>query len=462
MTAPSPPPRPMSGRLRALSALGAFAALIVVGALPGAAAGDRPDRSGENARGPLALAKVKIDQRKLRGTIAIVGRRELPPLRELRRFPSRLHSDERHLCVAADGAAIKRRLLCVGGASRQGKVSVGISRYRPGGSAHKVGSFQARVKRPSANSLHLEFRLSQAGLSRGRFRFFGVSSWRGAECTPPPPENPTDPDPSTPERAEDVCHSRAPRTGSSKGRIYKVVPVGCTTGNRGAYRSGPRRRKRVALTFDDGPSPYTGEILDALDRAGAKATFFQVGSQTGGYAGLMRRIVNGGHEIGNHSYSHEQYPSSSSMASTNGRIRASTGFEPCDFRPPYGAYNGSTVSAARRQDLSVALWDVDTVDYSMPGTSTIYSRAVQGGRGSIVLMHDGGGNRSQTAAAVPRIVQSYRSRGYELVTVTELLGGHFRLRELHHKRALASFPPARSPLLVPGGEDPAAIGPGPG
>ena len=73
-------------------------------------------------------------------------------------------------------------------------------------------------------------------------------------------------------------------------------------------------------------------------------------------------------------------------------------------------------------------------------------------------MHDGGGNRSQTAAAVPRIVQSYRSRGYKLVTVTELLGGRFRLRELHHKRARASFPPARSPLLVPGGEDPAAIG----
>ena len=226
---------------------------------------------------------------------------------------------------------------------------VGISRYRESGAAHKVGSFQARVKRPSANTLHLEFRLSQAGLSPGRFRFFGVSSWHGAECAPPPPTI----------RPTRICRSRrAPAGSATRARRRPAAPrAGSTRSYRPAARpataaptrNGPRSRKRVALTFDDGPSPYTGEILDALDRAGAKGTFFQVGNQTGGYGGLMRKIINHGHEIGNHSYAHEQYPSSSSMAATNRRIRASTGFQPCDFRPPYGAYNGSTVSAAREQ-----------------------------------------------------------------------------------------------------------------
>ena len=79
--------------------------------------------------------------------------------------------------------------------------------------------------------------------------------------------------------------------------------------------------------------------------------------------------------------------------------------------------------------MSTVLWDIDTNDWRQPGTGAIYASAVSARPGSIVLMHDGGGSRGQTAAAVPDIVRTLRSRGYKLVTVTELMGGHFKLRE---------------------------------
>ena len=444
------PPR-SSNRAR----LGGALAMLLLALLSALTAGSDA-RATSNGRGPLALARVKVDQHKQKGSIKFSGRHDLPPLRTLRRFPSEIGSEQRHLCVAADGKAIKKRLFCVGGRSRKGKVRVGISRYRDRGTTRKLGSFMARLERPSDRAVKLRFKLSRAGFETGRFRYWGLSAWHGPECAPPEPPGPNGGGGAGTAR-DDVCHSRAPRTGTEKGRIYKLVPAGCTTGNRGAYRNGSRRHKRVALTFDDGPSPYTTEILHSLDKMDAKGTFFEVGNQMSGYAGVMRKIIAHGHEIGNHSYAHEQYPSSSSMAATSARIEKATGFKPCDFRPPYGAYNGSTVDSARRNGLSVALWDIDTQDYTLPGSGTIYSRAVQAGKGSIVLMHDGGGNRSQTAAAVPDIIRTLRERGYKLVTVTELLGGHFRLREKHRRPARQLSGP-RPLLLVPGGEDPRALG----
>jgi peptidoglycan/xylan/chitin deacetylase (PgdA/CDA1 family) len=114
------------------------------------------------------------------------------------------------------------------------------------------------------------------------------------------------------------------------------------------------------------------------------------------------------------------------MAETNRRIKAASGFEPCLFRPPGGAFNSRVVSDARRLGMTTVIWDVDPADWSRPGTSAIYSRVVSATRpGSIVIMHDGGGDRSQTVAALPRIIRTLRHRGYSFVTVTKLLGNHF-------------------------------------
>jgi peptidoglycan/xylan/chitin deacetylase (PgdA/CDA1 family) len=188
----------------------------------------------------------------------------------------------------------------------------------------------------------------------------------------------------------------------------------------------------VALTFDDGPSTYTEQVLHILDDKHITGTFFEIGTQTGGAGGVMRKIIAHGHEIGNHSYRHETLPSRSSMEATNHLIENATGFEPCHFRPPGGAYNSGTISSARSLGMGTVNWSIDTRDWDgPPSAGTILSRATGGGPGTIVLMHDGGGPRGNTVAALPGIIDSYRKRGYKMVTLTELLGGHFKLREMH-------------------------------
>lgn len=379
-------------------------------------------------RGPVALRKAAIGQDLRHGSIRFAVRNDLPPLRALQLFPDRIRGAERRLCLAADGRAMKKRLICIGGRTDRGRVRIGVSRYFKNGSAKKLGGFWAQLDDHSRRSVRVSFLLRKAGISHGRFRWWAGSSWRGASCAD-----------ETPVRgkkrrrreahAEALCRSRYPDRGTERGKIAKLVRTGCTTGNLGSVRRGPRRQKLVALTFDDGPSSYTRSIMRALDKQRAAGTFFVVGNQTFGNTALMRKLLARGHELANHSYAHEQYPGSASIGRTTSLIKSATGFTPCSFRPPYGSYNSSTVAAARSYGMSNILWDIDTIDWQRPPPSTIYSRAIKAGRGSIVLMHDGGGPRGNTVAAVPDIVRKLRSRGYKLVTVTRLLGGRFKLAE---------------------------------
>jgi len=193
-------------------------------------------------------------------------------------------------------------------------------------------------------------------------------------------------------------------------------------------RNGPRSRKRIALTFDDGPSGYTGRVIDILNRYRADGTFFVVGRNIPGRTRLLRRMHTGGHEIGNHSLNHETGGASSySLHETERRIRAATGFEPCLYRPPGGYASPATTRTAWGMGMSNILWDVDPQDWRQPGSGYIYSHVVGHARsGSIVLLHDGGGNRSGTVAALDDIIRTLKGRGYKLVTVTELLNERFR------------------------------------
>lgn len=199
------------------------------------------------------------------------------------------------------------------------------------------------------------------------------------------------------------------------------LPTGCRTRAREVFDvpGGPRR---VALTFDDGPSPYTQRILGILAAARVPGTFFEIGEQVSSRASTVAAIVEQGNEVADHSWMHEFGPSTSSMQRTQAAIRRASGWTTCDFRPPYGGIRSGLVADAGALGMATVLWDVDTRDWADQTASRITRVASSGHTGSIVLMHDGGGPRSATAASLAETIESYRSRGYAFVTVDELLG----------------------------------------
>jgi len=228
--------------------------------------------------------------------------------------------------------------------------------------------------------------------------------------------------------ASRVAHSARRVSAPRAGTLYRAV--GCVQrGPSVAYTHGPRRRV-VALSFDDGPWPDTPAFVRLLEREHVPATFFLIGGQvTGRYRSLLRRELRDGDALGDHSFTHPFLTRTGDVRGQLQRtitaIRAQTGFTPCVFRPPYGAYSGSVVATARGLHMATVLWNVDPRDYTRPGAGTIASRVLaQVQPGSIVLSHDGGGPREQTLAAYGHIIGVLRARGYRFVTVPRLLGFH--------------------------------------
>ncbi|GAC1484984.1 MAG: hypothetical protein NVS1B9_02250 [Solirubrobacteraceae bacterium] len=204
--------------------------------------------------------------------------------------------------------------------------------------------------------------------------------------------------------------------------------VGCAAGARSRlYTHGPRRRA-VAIGFDDGPAAGTPAFVRMLEREHVSATFFLIGEQaTPASRPLLLRELRDGDELGDHTFTHPFLTRTAGVRSqltrTLAAIRARSGFTPCVFRPPYGDVNHAIVRVAGSLGLASVLWDVDPSDYRLPGVGTIAQRVLAGVRpGSIILSHDGGGPRGQTLAAYPRIIAGLRSRGYRIVTISQLLG----------------------------------------
>ncbi|WP_231978078.1 polysaccharide deacetylase family protein [Streptomyces sp. TLI_053] len=187
----------------------------------------------------------------------------------------------------------------------------------------------------------------------------------------------------------------------------------------------------VALTFDDGPHPeYTPQVLDVLARYDAPAAFFCIGLHALAHPGVVRRIAAEGHLLGNHSWSHAYLPdlgpiglreqlgfTADTLARAVGTTRASSW-----LRPPYGGRSPELLRAVAGMGLTTVLWDVDAKDWSRPGPGIVADRVLRAvGPGSVVLMHDGGGDRSQTVAALPGVITGLRRRGYRIVGLDELL-----------------------------------------
>ena len=172
------------------------------------------------------------------------------------------------------------------------------------------------------------------------------------------------------------------------------------------------------LTFDDGPDPvYTPLVLDVLAAHGARATFFLQGSEIEKHPAVFQRILHDGHTVGNHSYGHEVLPglSRAEFAATIGRTQELLGDQatPC-LRPPHGRIDALTERWAAEHGLAVVLWHLDPGDWRETEPASAIARHIldHAFDGAVVVLHDGGGDRSATVAAIHTVLSQLTPQGF--------------------------------------------------
>jgi peptidoglycan/xylan/chitin deacetylase (PgdA/CDA1 family) len=417
------------GQLIVASAALSFCVLLTVASGTANRKGGKHD--GDDVEGPLDIARVHVGQSgpKLSLRLQTYGQwqaRQLdgnPALDP--RFP------QSYLCLElVQGTTRSRNCLTT---TSKGRKRLNHLKLDRNGAVESKRTLDAQIKRGGNRSFRATLHFRDAGLSPGRFGWRSISGWGVPSCAPPPPARRADArakrDSVGPHaRRQPIvppvqCADQVPDGGGlAQGKVHRPRVVGCTHGGPLVRYHGGGRGKRVALTFDDGPSGYTSSVINVLDQHHAKGTFFVIGQEIGGRQEVMRRALQHGHEIGNHTMHHGMLPPASDLRATSSLIHHATGFSPCEFRPPGGAINLSVARGARSLGMTTVVWDVDTRDWTGASSGVIRSRATAVRGGSIVLMHDGGGNRGPTLAALPGIVSELKRRGFKLVTVSRLLG----------------------------------------
>lgn len=187
--------------------------------------------------------------------------------------------------------------------------------------------------------------------------------------------------------------------------------------------------KKVALTFDDGPHPrYTEKILDILSEYGVKATFFIIGKNAENYPEAMKKIAETDCEIGNHTYSHARLDrlnrkdAENEIKKCEDIIYSVTGKRPSVLRPPHGFVSENFSDIASSMQYNVVLWSIDTLDWSLTPSDTIYTNVMKDLKGGdIILMHDYVSGGNTTCDALRKIIPRLLSEGYEFVTISELI-----------------------------------------
>jgi peptidoglycan/xylan/chitin deacetylase (PgdA/CDA1 family) len=388
-------------------ALGALlvAAATLLAPVPAARAARRP---------AIAMATVSQAGRDL---VLTVRTARPEPLAKLQPRPDTRRASAAYLCFGfapqkgASGSAARaasaggETRLCLGGPKAHTRAGLVIvdGDEKPLTRA----SVPAKLRRPKPGKLVLSIvagPIHPSGLRPGRYRWRVLAASGGC-------------------KVRRDCTVAYPPSGASAFRLRPVRAVGCTGGDAELVSEAPTERKVVALTFDDGPSEYTDRYLDVLREKDVPATFFEIGQEMPGREATMRRILAEGDEIGDHTMNHVEDPGYGQIAGAAERIRTYTGFRPCLFRPPGGAVDAGVIATAGSLGLKTITWDVDPRDWSLPGTAEIYSNVVDNAKpGAIILMHDGGGPRDETLAALPGIIDTLRARGYGFATVSALLG----------------------------------------
>lgn len=226
------------------------------------------------------------------------------------------------------------------------------------------------------------------------------------------------------------------RSGALVGRAAESAAdaAACVEAERGLVRTGrfvmrgPDGGRDVALTFDDGPDPeFTPQIIRILAEYDVPASFFCVGLNVDAYPRLVERAAAAGHFVGNHTWSHPYLPDLSrdevlrQVDATGAALARVLDAPPTLVRPPYGARTPDVLAWLAGHGLTTVVWDVDAGDWAEPGVDAVVDGATgTATAGSIVLMHDAGGDRSQTVAALPRILRRLLDRGHRLVRVDRL------------------------------------------
>lgn len=192
----------------------------------------------------------------------------------------------------------------------------------------------------------------------------------------------------------------------------------------GTYYMANTQEKVIALTFDDGPDPIdTPAVLDILKEKNIRATFFVLGQAAHANPYLLKRLVMEGHEIGNHSYNHDyqQRRLVEELKQTDQEVFALTGTHTYFYRPPGGFLTKPQLETIKKNDHIVALWSVDSKDWRNPGVKQIVDNVIKNVfPGAIILLHDGGYQRTQTVKALGPMIDALRDRGYRLATLSEL------------------------------------------
>jgi peptidoglycan/xylan/chitin deacetylase (PgdA/CDA1 family) len=185
-------------------------------------------------------------------------------------------------------------------------------------------------------------------------------------------------------------------------------------------------QKVIALTFDDGPGPFTPQILTLLEQYHVPATFFEVGIETVNYPQYTRLVAAAGYPVEDHTWTHANLTTiplsgfAVQIDQTQQRIQSLTGVAPKCVRPPYDAMDSAVSSQLAARGLTTMSYSIDPKDWALPGASTIAAQVISAARpGAVVDLHDAGGNRVETVDALPQIITSLRAEGYSFVSICD-------------------------------------------
>ena len=337
--------------------------------------------------------------------------------------PGALRRDGRSVCLlierAANGSVVSR--VCLAGPRRGARAPQLIYVPVTGAAPGRGNAIAATVTRSGDRELTASFLPGSVGVRYRSLRWQVISTLAVPGCVPVV-------------AGQTGCATLFPAKPAVV-RLHTPRLVGCEPAGPDWVFHGPANEREIALTFDDGPwwEPPTSRFVSLLAREHAPATFFEIGEHIATYdphGTIEREMLANGDMIGDHTWSHPDLLGLSpagqreQIARAAAAIRNATGgFEPCLFRAPDGTADSTLVAVARSMGFATIQWDVDPRDWALPGASAIVDNVVAHAHdGAIVEEHFGGGPRYETLDALPQEIAELRAKGYQLVTLTQMLG----------------------------------------